>query len=393
MEEDIGLGSPEDMEHLAFKRFSEGEIKDGLKLLLRAAKGYESEGMKEDAARLYKYLGLLLVKKIGSVEKARPSLLKSAYLYLDMIDSELAKPEVDVDLLDEYCTNVLEIFLALKDERNLIKYVEEFTTIYEDLAEAYKDNADVSMAAKAYEIAYIYYRMIGNEEGYKRISETMITLYGQLAEERLERGDVEKAADAFYRLAAFIHAIFGYDIHFIEMMDTAAKNYEKAGKLAYSSGDLPKTTTLLVKAQYAYLLARNTSRAKLIGINTVKMLNQLVKSYRSTGNEESASKKLVELAEALIGVGKLEEGFQAYKRALEMLTGLEPKTRVRLAVLKKFASERGDGEVLEKIELVEYYLSRGKQSRALDIAEKALIVIPDVERIMELLHRAEGIYE
>ncbi|WP_297437154.1 hypothetical protein [Thermococcus sp.] len=393
MEEDIGLGSPEDMEHLAFKRFSEGEIKDGLKLLLRAAKGYESEGMKEDAARLYKYLGLLLVKKIGSVEKARPSLLKSAYLYLDMIDSELAKPEVDIDLLDEYCTNVLEIFLALKDERNLIKYVEEFTTIYEDLAEAYKDNADVSMAAKAYEIAYIYYRMIGNEEGYKRISETMITLYGQLAEERLERGDVEKAADAFYRLAAFIHAIFGYDIHFIEMMDTAAKNYEKAGKLAYSSGDLPKTTTLLVKAQYAYLLARNTSRAKLIGINTVKMLNQLVKSYRSTGNEESASKKLVELAEALIGVGKLEEGFQAYKRALEMLTGLEPKTRVRLAVLKKFASERGDGEVLEKIELVEYYLSRGKQSRALDIAEKALIVIPDVERIMELLHRAEGIYE
>jgi len=393
LEEDIGLGSPEDMEHLAFKRFSEGEIKDGLKLLLRAAKGYESEGMKEDAARLYKYLGLLLVKKIGSVEKARPSLLKSAYLYLDMIDSELAKPEVDIDLLDEYCTNVLEIFLALKDERNLIKYVEEFTTIYEDLAEAYKDNADVSMAAKAYEIAYIYYRMIGNEEGYKRISETMITLYGQLAEERLERGDVEKAADAFYRLAAFIHAIFGYDIHFIEMMDTAAKNYEKAGKLAYSSGDLPKTTTLLVKAQYAYLLARNTSRAKLIGINTVKMLNQLVKSYRSTGNEESASKKLVELAEALIGVGKLEEGFQAYKRALEMLTGLEPKTRVRLAVLKKFASERGDGEVLEKIELVEYYLSRGKQSRALDIAEKALIVIPDVERIMELLHRAEGIYE
>ncbi len=393
MEEDIGLGSPEDMEHLAFKRFSDGKIKDGLKLLLRAAKGYESEGMKEDAARLYKYLGLLLVRKIGSVEKARPSLLKSAYLYLDMIDSELAKPEVDVDLLDEYCTNVLEIFLTLKDERNLIKYAEEFTTIYEDLAEAYKDNADVSMAVRAYEIAYIYYRMIGNEEGYKRISETMITLYGQLAEERLEKGDVEKAADAFYRLATFIHALFGYDIHFIEMMDTAAKNYEKAGKLAYSSGNLPKTTTLLVKAQYAYLLARNTSRAKLIGINTVKMLNQLVKSYRSVGDEESASKKLVELGEALIGIGKLEEGFQAYKKALEVLTGLEPKTRVRLAVLKKFASERGDAEVLEKIELVEYYLSRGKQSRALDIAEKALIVIPDVERILELLHRAEGIYE
>jgi len=393
LEEDIGLGSPEDMEHLAFKRFSDGKIKDGLKLLLRAAKGYESEGMKEDAARLYKYLGLLLVRKIGSVEKARPSLLKSAYLYLDMIDSELAKPEVDVDLLDEYCTNVLEIFLTLKDERNLIKYAEEFTTIYEDLAEAYKDNADVSMAVRAYEIAYIYYRMIGNEEGYKRISETMITLYGQLAEERLEKGDVEKAADAFYRLATFIHALFGYDIHFIEMMDTAAKNYEKAGKLAYSSGNLPKTTTLLVKAQYAYLLARNTSRAKLIGINTVKMLNQLVKSYRSVGDEESASKKLVELGEALIGIGKLEEGFQAYKKALEVLTGLEPKTRVRLAVLKKFASERGDAEVLEKIELVEYYLSRGKQSRALDIAEKALIVIPDVERILELLHRAEGIYE
>ncbi|WP_297067587.1 hypothetical protein [Thermococcus sp.] len=393
MEDNIGLGSPEEMEHLAFKRFSDGKIKDGLKLLLRAAKGYEGGGMKEDAARLYKYLGLLLVRKIGSVEKARPSLLKSAYIYLDLIDSELAKPEVDIDLLDEYCTNVLEIFLTLRDERNLVKYAEEFTTIYEDLAEAYKDNADVSMAVKAYEIAYIYYRIIGNEEGYRRISETMITLYGQLAEEKLERGDVEKAADAFYRLATFIHAIFGYDIHFIEMMDTAAKNYEKAGKLAYSSGDLPRTTSLLVKAQYAYLLAKNMSRAKLIGINTVKMLNQIVKSYRSMGDEENASKKLVELSEALIGVGKIEEGFQAYRKALEALTGLEPKTRIRLAVLKKFAAERSDAEVLEKIELVEYYLSRGKKSRALDIAEKALTGLSDVERILELLHRAEGLYE
>ncbi len=393
MEDNIGLGSPEEMEHLAFKRFSDGKIKDGLKLLLRAAKGYEDGGMKEDAARLYKYLGLLLVRKIGSVEKARPSLLKSAYIYLDLIDSELAKPEVDIDLLDEYCTNVLEIFLTLRDERNLVKYAEEFTTIYEDLAEAYKDNADVSMAVKAYEIAYIYYRIIGNEEGYRRISETMITLYGQLAEEKLERGDVEKAADAFYRLATFIHAIFGYDIHFIEMMDTAAKNYEKAGKLAYSSGDLPRTTSLLVKAQYAYLLAKNMSRAKLIGINTVKMLNQIVKSYRSMGDEENASKKLVELSEALIGVGKVEEGFQAYRKALEALTGLEPKTRIRLAVLKKFAAERSDAEVLEKIELVEYYLSRGKKSRALDIAEKALTGLSDVERILELLHRAEGLYE
>ncbi len=393
MEDNIGLGSPEEMEHLAFKRFSDGKIKDGLKLLLRAAKGYEDGGMKEDAARLYKYLGLLLVRKIGSVEKARPSLLKSAYIYLDLIDSELAKPEVDIDLLDEYCTNVLEIFLTLRDERNLVKYAEEFTTIYEDLAEAYKDNADVSMAVKAYEIAYIYYRIIGNEGGYRRISETMITLYGQLAEEKLERGDVEKAADAFYRLATFIHAIFGYDIHFIEMMDTAAKNYEKAGKLAYSSGDLPRTTSLLVKAQYAYLLAKNMSRAKLIGINTVKMLNQIVKSYRSMGDEENASKKLVELSEALIGVGKVEEGFQAYRKALEALTGLEPKTRIRLAVLKKFAAERSDAEVLEKIELVEYYLSRGKKSRALDIAEKALTGLSDVERILELLHRAEGLYE
>ncbi|WP_297067629.1 hypothetical protein [Thermococcus sp.] len=393
MENNIGLGSPEEMEHLAFKKFNDGKIKDGLKLLLRAAKGYENEGMEEDAARLYKYLGLLLVRKIGSIEKARPSLLKSAYLYLDLIDSELAKPEVNVDLLDEYCTNVLEIFLTLRDEKNLIKYTEEFTTIYEDLAEAYRDNADIPMAIKAYEIAYIYYRLIGNEKGYKRISETMITLYGQLAEEKLEKGDVEKAADAFYRLATFIHAIFGYDIHFIEMMDTAAKNYEKAGKLAYSSGNLSKTTSLLVKAQYSYLLARNMSRAKLIGINTVKILNQIVKGYRSAGDEESASKKLVELSEALIGIGKIEEGIEAYKKALEALTGLSPKTRIRLAMLKKFASDRNDEEILEEIELIEYYLSRGNESRALDIAKKALLTITDIEGIIELLHRAEGIYD
>lgn len=389
----IGLEGPEELEQLAFKKINEGKIKDGLKLILRAARGYEKEERKEDAARLYKYLGFVLREKAGLIEKARPFLLKSAYLYIDLIEEEITRLEVDIDTLDEYCSNVLEIFLTLKDERNLRKYAEEFAAIYEDLGKSYQDNDDISMAIRAYESAYRYYEITDDIESYKRIAETLIALYGQAAEERLKKGDSRGAAEAFYKLASFIRAIFGYDIHFIEMMDTAGKNFEKASKVAYSNGDLDETTTCLVKAQYAYLLAKNYNRSKLIGINTIRMLYQIISSHRSRGDDEKAAEKLVELAEALIGVRKIEEAMQAYKSALEIKSDLCFRVKIRLAILKQFAASKGDENILEEVEKVEYYASKKNYMKALELAENTLQKMSELEEIRNMLYEAEGIYQ
>ncbi len=387
----IGIEGPEELEERAIRSLNEGSVKEGLKLMLRAAKGYEERGEKADAARLYKYLGYILLEKTGDVSKARPSLLKGAYLYLDLIDRELSRPDVDLDSLDDYCFNVLEVFARLGDEKNLRKYAEEFAAIYEDLGNSYKDNNDVEMAIRAYESAYRYYRIIDDADSYRRVSEALITLYGQVAEAKLERGDVLGAARAFYRLAYFILAIFGYDIHFMEMMDTAAKNFEKASKLAYSNGDLDGTTGALVQAQYAYLLAKNFNRAKLIGLNTARMLHQVVSAYRSQGDDEKTALKLLELAEALVGIGKTSEGLEAYKSALEYKSNLKMRTRIRLAFLKKHAAENGSKEVLSDVETMEYYLGKGRDAKALELAEKAM-ERENLRDILEKIHEAEGVY-
>ncbi len=391
MPANIGLEGPEELEQLAFKRLNEGRIKDGLKLVLRAAKGYEEEGKTEDAARLYKYLGYVLLKKTNAIDKARPSLLKSAYLYIDLIEAEVSRAEVDLDILDEYCSNVLEIFMTLNDEKNLRKYAEEFAAIYEDLGNSYQDNDDIPMAIRAYESAYRYYRMIDDIESYKRLAETLITLYGQVAEDRLEKGDVLGAAEAFYRLAGFIRAIFGYDIHFMEMMDTAAKNFERASKVAYSHGDLDGTTSYLVKAQYAYLLAKNLNRAKLIGLNTARMLYQVISSYRSQGDVELETKKLIELVETFIGIGKFDEAMKTYKSLLETKSDIKFRIRVRVATLKYHAAMKNSGNVLEDVETIEYYIDKGRHSKAFELAENAMLR-EGLQEVASKIHEAEGIY-
>ncbi|NJE60221.1 hypothetical protein E3E51_00355 [Thermococcus sp. 21S7] len=388
----MGLEGPEELEQLAFKRLNEGKIKDGLKLVLRAAKGYEGEGRKEDAARLYRYLGYVLLKKTNSVEKARPSLLKSAYLYIDLIEEEISRAEVDLNTLDEYCLNVLEIFMTLEDEKNLMKYAGEFAAIYEDLGTAYQDNDDIFDAINAYESAYWYYRVIGNEEAYKQLAGMLITLYGQLAEEYLGDGKIEDAANAFYNLAKFTWAIFGYDIHFIEMMDTAAKNFERASKIAYSEGDLDRTTTNLVKAQYAYLLAKNFNRSKLIAINAARMLNQLVSHYRSEGKEQSLMNKLIELSESLIGIGKFEEAFNIYKNLLEIKSSVEFRVRVRLAVIKHFAATEGHPDIFAGITELEYQMYKGRFPKALELSERIMLQEDQLSKLLSMIHRAEGLY-
>ena len=388
---DVLENNPEAMEELSIKLLNEGKTKEGLKLMLRAARLYEGEGRKEDAARLFKKLGFILFEKTGSIEKARPSLLKSAYLYIDLIDEVLSAFEIDISTLDTYCLNVLEIFLALNDERNLVKYGSQFAAIYEDLGKSFREGNDVENAINAYESAFVYYKLL-DDESYRRVAELLVTLYGDIAEKKLADKSYAEAAEAFERLSIYTRALFGYDAHYTEMMETAAQNFEKASKLSYSEGDLDTTTSLLVRAEYAYLLARNFSRAKLIGVNTARMLNQIVRAYRSQGSEIDAARKLVELAETLVGIGKLKEGMQAYKKALDVTTAIPFRLRVRLAILKSKAAADRDDVLLDRVDLIEFYSRRGREYQALELAEKTVEENEGLKEALEALHVAEGLY-
>ncbi|WP_297510897.1 hypothetical protein [Thermococcus sp.] len=382
---------PEELEELGFSYIKEGKLKEGLRLILRAAKAYEDKGRKEDAARLYRYFGYVLAKRAGK-EKGKPPLLKASYLYIDLIEAEIVKPEVDVDVLDDYCSNVLEIFAFLNDGKLLTKYTREFATIYEDLGASYEENNDIKMAIRAYESAFRYYKMMDDEENYKRLAEKLITLYGQLAEEMLSKDRVSEAAEAFYELARYTRVIFGYDIHYIEMMDTAARNFEKASKLAYSFGDLDGTTSYLVKSQYSYMLARNFNRMKLIGLNTARMLYQVISAHQGSGEYGIAALKTMELAEALLGIGKVKEGLEAYKNALDLKADLSFKVRVRLAILKNYAAQKASNEILDEVDLIEYQLKKKKPAKALEIANRTMEKIGEIRDLLRILTEAEGYY-
>ncbi|WP_456393921.1 hypothetical protein [Thermococcus sp.] len=390
----LGTEPPEDLEQIGFRKITNGKAGEGLKTLLQAAKGYESRGYMLEAARIYRYIGMFMLNRTGSLEKSRPPLLKSAYLYIRLISDEIEKEEVNLDRLEDFCMNVLEIFSTLEDTRNLHKYAREFAQMYEDLGDAYYNAEEISTSIRVYEASLRHYRVIKDEEGIRSISEKLVTLYGKMAEERLEKNDHVGAADIFFRVAFFIKDLFGYDLHFMEMMDTAGKNYEKASKLSYAEGDLDRTTELLVKAQYAYLLGRNFSRAKLLGLNVSRMLYQVVTAYKSMGELEVAARKLMELSKALIALGKFENAVDVYKSVLEISTNLEHKVEVRKSILEYLAASKSDAGILGVIESVDFYIRKGKYKEALELIEDTFSRhLDDVAGIRKLLYRAEGFAE
>ncbi|HIP88604.1 MAG TPA: hypothetical protein EYH24_01225, partial [Thermococcus paralvinellae] len=192
--------SPEDLEQIGYKRIMDRKTKEGLKFLIKAAKGYEEVGKLMDAARTYKYVGVVLLDRIKNPERARPFLLKSAYLHLHLIEKEIEMPEINLTKLEGFCLSVLEIFTLLNDRKNLEKYTREFAVMYEELGNSYLDNDDIESAIVAYEAAHRYYKLIGDEDGIRATAERLTDLYGKLAEQYLENEQYAEAGDTFFRL-------------------------------------------------------------------------------------------------------------------------------------------------------------------------------------------------
>ncbi|WP_367883481.1 hypothetical protein [Thermococcus peptonophilus] len=64
-----GASPPEEMEEIGFKYVDSGRVKEGLKLILRAARRYEERKDYEDAARLFRYIGRYLARKASPPRK------------------------------------------------------------------------------------------------------------------------------------------------------------------------------------------------------------------------------------------------------------------------------------------------------------------------------------
>ncbi|WP_342764687.1 hypothetical protein [Thermococcus sp. Bubb.Bath] len=385
------MASPEDLEQMGFQKLNEGGLKEGLKLILRAAKKYEDERKLEDAARLYRYFGYFFLERLGKPDKARAPLLKSASLYISLIEEELSRFDVDITRLNEFCSKTLAIFAVVGDEKNLNKYARHFAEMYEDLGKGYVENGDSWMAIRAYEDAFRYYKLLGDEEASRRVADALITIYGKITEELVAKGDSAGAAEAFYRLAMYVLELFGYDSHYTDMMDTAARNYEKASKIAYSGGDLDGTTTYLLKAQYAYLLSGNVSRAKLIGVNNIRIIYQVIGDFQKQGDSANTARKLLELAQALFAVGKHKEAFKAYHEVLDFESDLKNKAIMRSAILKEYGARNKEAACISTAWEVEYYLERGNPGKAVEVADFRLNSKKELETVIKLLHEAEGI--
>ncbi|WP_048055222.1 hypothetical protein [Pyrococcus sp. NA2] len=392
MDIDMLLSSPEELEREGYEHIKEGKLKDGIKLLVRAAKKYEEVRELRKAANLYKEAGLILKDKLGLKEHAKPLMRRAAYLYIRLIENEVDKEEVNLGRLTMWCINVIEAFTFLKDEENTKKYAREFAKMFEDLGANYLEAGETDSAVVAYESAYRYYDLIGDKDGIQRTAGKLVEIFGEIAEEAISDERYEDSGEAFEKVANYIKAIFGYDERYMELMETAGKHYEKASKLSYAEGNLEDLTRLLLKAQYSYLLARNFSRANLIGLNLVKMLNQLVNSLRSEGSFEKVGEKLMEFAETLIALGKIENAIKVYREALEESGGLiDLRARIRVSIIKYLAAKERSLKLLRTLDAIDFLIKHAKFLDAIDLAEKTIMEHEEGEKILKDIYKAEGI--
>lgn len=162
--------------------------------------------------------------------------------------------------------------------------------------------------------------------------------------------------------------------------------------MAYAEGDLENLTRLLLKAQYSYLLARNFNRANLIGLNLIKMLNQVVNNLRSEGLFDKVGEKLMEFAEALIALGKIENAMKVYKEALDESGGLiDLRARIRISVIKYLAAKEQDLNMLRALDTIQFLIRNAKFLDAIELAENAIRKYEGGEEILREIYKAEGI--
>gem|GEM_PF-798552 len=382
--------SPGELELAGKSLVTKGELKTGIKLLIKSAREYEKQKRILDAARIYRYIGdLILSANPQALKDARPFLLKSAYYYLDILEREVEAEDSNLELLDEFCSNILRIFEILGEENKFEKYAKEFAVMYKSMGDTYMKKKKIQKAIESYEAAYRYYKIIHDSAEIEDMASILLDLYGKGAEIFVAKKEYQKAGETFFKLAFIVKDVFGYDEHFMELMENAGRNYERAGREWYADGNLYYTSKSFLSAEYSYLLAGNSQRTKLIGLNTTKMLYQLAGEYRKEGFMEELGDTLLMLAQSLFALDKLLEGLKTYKNLiLEVEATLEHRYRIRKALLLYLAAKERSRNYLEFVEHMDFYAKREAYAQAIELAE--LIFETRYPEIKKGLQKVEG---
>ena len=382
--------SPGELELAGKTLVTKGELKSGIRLLIKSAMEYEKQKRILDAARIYRYIGdLILSANPRALRDARPFLLKSAYYYLDVLEREIELEEPNLELLDEFCSNILRIFEILGEKDKFEKYAREFAVMYKSMGDTQMKRKKIQKAIESYEAAYRYYKIIHDSGGIEDMASILLDLYGKGAEIFVAKKEYQRAGDIFFKLAFIVKDVFGYDDHFMELMENAGRNYERAGREWYANGNLHYTTKTFLSAEYSYLLAGNSQRTKLIGLNTTKMLYQLAGEYRKEEFMEELGDTLLMLAQSLFALDKLLEGLKAYKELIaEVEVTLEHRYRIRKALLLYLAAKERSRNYLEFVEQMDFYAKREAHAQSIDLAE--LIFETRYPELKKGLQKVEG---
>jgi len=383
--------SPGELELAGKTMITKGEFKKGINLLIKSAREYEFQKRFLDAARMYRYIGdLILNVNPQDLKDARPFLLKSAYHYLDILEREIEADNPNLELLDEFCSNVLRVFEILGEKEKFEKYAKEFGVMYKNLGDTKLKEKNIQTAIMSYETARRYYKIIHYKEGIEETVSILLDLFGKGAEIFVSKKEYQKAGDTFFKLGFIVKDVFGYDSHFMELMENAGRNYERASKEWYSKGDLYTTAKMLLNAEYSYLLADNAKRVKLVGLNASKMFYQLVEEYRRARFVNELGEALLMLSEALFGIDKLLDGLKTYKSLMiESEVGLEYKYHIRRALMLYLAAKEKSKNYLEFVEQMEFYAKREAYAQAIEIAE--LVFETRYPEIKKGLQKVEGL--
>ncbi|MCD6141004.1 MAG: hypothetical protein J7J05_08875 [Thermococcus sp.] len=383
--------SPGELELAGKTMITKGEFKKGINLLIKSAREYEFQKRFLDAARMYRYIGdLILNVNPQDLKDARPFLLKSAYHYLDILEREVEVENPNLELLDEFCSNILRVFEILGEKEKFEKYAREFGAMYKNLGDTKLKEKNIQTAIMSYETARRYYKIIHYRKGIEETVSILLDLFGKGAEIFVSKKEYQKAGDTFFRLGFIVKDIFGYDSHFMELMEDAGRNYERASKEWYSKGDLYTTAKILLNAEYSYLLADNAKRVKLVGLNASKMFYQLVEEYRRARFVNELGEALLMLSKALFGIDKLLDGLKTYKSLMiEAEVGLEYKYHVRRALMLYLAAKEKSKNYLEFVEQMEFYAKREAYAQAIEIAE--LVFETRYPEIKKGLQKVEGL--
>jgi tetratricopeptide (TPR) repeat protein len=380
---------PKGLELRGLELLSSDNVEEGVSLLLQAIKLYESVGAYASVGRVYQFLGEQYLK-IGEVKTAEQFLKRGAYYYSLVVEEKASKIRDirDVRNLDMLASKILLIFTELGDEERVRRYAFEFGKLFETIA---LENSGM-LKTLLLEYAYFYYKLSGEENHIKSLVLTLLDNYEEEIRTAKAKRDYVKMGEYYRKSAHLTLELEGHGDNYISLMKESGRYFENAGKEFYAQGRLDKAGKYLVEAEYSYLLAGDTRRAKLIANNVIKILKQQLVQHKKAGNREIVEDVLMNLTKAYMGVGLVDEALSYYKALIEEFFNLTHRFKIRYYAVLYVIGSSGDKYLKELTALKQLLMRTHDDLQLLEGIQEFAMRIPPLGEIFRKISQVEGIY-